>query len=165
MCQCLLCQRLLIHPIEVMLLLRPVNGDSDREVLSVLLNEPLHLWRVVIDAIGGERKTVGVKPVVVQFEHAGLEVVANLVDKFNLQEWFPTDEVPYYAFLAELRLTAQHIVNKCLRRLPRHPLLNVLPHQIAILASQLAVLSDNEGNAFRPSFLPSRGIFFNSNHL
>ncbi len=97
---------------------------------------------------------------VVQLEHAQLEIVADFVNQLNFQERLPTNKVPHHALLAELILLRQHIVNKLLRRLPRHPLLHILPHQIAILTSQLAVLRDYERDVLRHAILPCRVTFF-----
>ena len=148
------------HAVQVVLPLRAVDGDADGKVFAVLLDEMLHCWCVVVDAVGGERETIAVEPVVVQFKHPQLQVVANLVNQFNLQEWLATNKVPYNTLFAKFILMPQHIVDKCLRRLPWHPLLNILSYQIAVLASQLAVLGDDEGDILISSFLPHSLVSF-----
>ena len=140
-----------IDTVQVVLLARAVDGDADAQVRVVLGDELLYTVGVIVDAVGRERETVAVEPVVVQPEHLGLEIVANLVDQFYLQKRLATDKVPHHALLGEVLLVPQDIVDSGLGRLPRHPLLLVLAHQVAILASQLAVLRYNKrdvlGNA------------------
>ena len=43
--------RLLPHAVQVVLLLRPVDGDADTQVLAVLFDKILNLRRVVVDAV------------------------------------------------------------------------------------------------------------------
>ena len=102
---------------------------------------------------------------VVQLEHAQLQIVANLVNQGNLQERLATDKVPHHALLAEILLVAEDKINKLLRRLPRHPLLHILPNQIAILTRQLAVLRDNERDILRHARLPRLSICFYFTHF
>ena len=142
------------HAVQVVFLLGAVDGDADAEVVAVLGDEALHRFAVIVDAVGGEREAVTVEPVVVQFKHSSFQIITNLIDKLNLQKWLAADEIPHHTFLSELVLTAQHKVNKTLGRLPRHPLLDILPHQVAVFASQLAVLGDNEGDVLNDFFLP-----------
>ena len=86
--------------------------------------------------------------------HLHFQVVANLVYQINLKKWFASNEVPYHTLLLHLVLMAEDIVYGLLCHLPRHPLLGILPHQVAILASQLAVLGDNEGDVLGVARLP-----------
>lgn len=86
--------------------------------------------------------------------HLHFQVVANLVYQINLKKWFASNEVPYHTLLLHLVLIAEDIINRLLRHFPWHPLLCILPHQVAILASQLAVLRNNEGNALGSARLP-----------
>ena len=145
---------LLVDAVEVVLSLGAVDGDSNREVADVLLDELLHLGSVVVDAIGRERETVAVEPVMVAAEHLGLEVVANLVNQVNLHKRLAANEVPNHALLTKLILVAQNIVDSSLRSLPRHLLLLILPHKVTILTSQLAILRDNKRNVLRQAGLP-----------
>ena len=41
----------LINAVEVVLPLRAVDGDADGQMVMVLLNEPLHLVRMIVDAV------------------------------------------------------------------------------------------------------------------
>lgn len=86
--------------------------------------------------------------------HLHFQVVANLVYQINLKKWFASNEVPYHTLLLHLVLIAEDIINRQLRHLPWHPLLCILPHQVAILASQLAVLRNNEGDILGGAGLP-----------
>ena len=95
-------------------------------------------------------------------EHLLLQVVANLVYEVNLEERLAPDEVPHHALLLELALVVEDIVNGLLCHLPGHPLLRVLPHEVAILASQLAVLRDNERDGLCHTVLPTSIILFDS---
>lgn len=151
---------LLPHAVEVVLALGAVDGDADGKVVAVLPDEALHLRRMVVDAVGREREAVGVEPVVVQFEHTQLQVVADLVDQFNLQERLAADKVPDNALLAELVLLGEDKVDERLGGVPRHALLDVLAYQITIFARQLAVLGDDKGDVLRHAGLPGFGIFF-----
>ena len=130
----------------------------------VLLYEPLHLLRVVVDAVGRERETVGVKPMVLPSVHLRLQVVADLVYQFYLQERLAADEVPDNAFLSELLFAIENIVNSLLCHLPSHPLLRVLAHQVAVLTGQLAVLRHDERDGLRHAVLPATVSFFNIRH-
>ena len=119
-----------------MLLLRSVDGDSDGEVLAVLLDEVLHGLLVVVDAIGGKGEAVAVEPVVVATEEFRLDVVANLIDKLYLQERLAADEVPHHRLVGEIRvgLMVEHIIDKGLGHLPRHSFFHVFTHKIAVFA-------------------------------
>lgn len=86
--------------------------------------------------------------------HLHFQVVANLVYQINLKKWFAPNEVPYHTLLLHLVLIAEDIINRLLRHFPWHPLLGILPHQVAILASQLAVLRNNEGDILGGAGLP-----------
>lgn len=145
---------LLPYAVEVVLALGAVDGDADGEVVAVLLDEALHLGRVVVDAVGGEGEAVGVEPVVVQFEHAELEVVTDAVDELDFEEGLAADEVPDDALLAEVILASQHVVDEGLGGVPRHAFLDVLADQVAILAGQLAVLGDDERDVLGHALLP-----------
>ena len=48
-----------------MLLLRSVDGDTNAEVVAVLLDEVLHGLLMVVDAVGGEGETVTIEPMVI----------------------------------------------------------------------------------------------------
>ena len=103
---------------------------------------------------------------VVAAEKFRLDVVANLVDKLNFEEWFAADEVPNHRFVSEIGvgLMVEHIVDEGLGHLPRHAFLHIFAYKIAIFAGQLAVLGDDEGDVFRHTALPGSLIIFNSNH-
>lgn len=94
---------------------------------------------------------------VVTTVHLGFDIVAYPVDKVNLEERFPADKVPYHALVCKVRvcLPVQYVVNRRLGGTPRHPLLFVLPHQIAVLARQLTVLGNYKGNVFSSSVFPT----------
>ena len=145
---------LLVDAVEVVLALGAVDGDSNREVADVLLDELLHLGSVVVDAIGRERETVAVEPVMVAAEHLGLEVVAYLVNQVNLHKWLAANEVPNHALLTKVILVGENVVNSSLRSLPRHLLLLILSHKITILTSQLAILRDNKRDVLSHAGLP-----------
>ena len=153
------------NAVEVVLALRAVDGYADGEVVQVLLDEALHLLAVVVDAVGGEREAVGVEPMMIAAEHLLLQVIANLVYEVNLEERLAPDEVPHHALLLEVILMVEDIVNGLLCYLPGHPLLRVLPHEVAILASQLAVLRNDEGDGLGHAVLPRLCILFNSIHM
>lgn len=97
-------------------------------------------------------------------EHLLLQVVANLVYEVNLEERLAPDEVPHHTLLLELILVVEDIVNGLLCHLPGHPLLRVLPHEVAILASQLAVFCDNERDILKRAFLPAFCLLQNLLH-
>ena len=148
------------HAVQVVLLLRTVDGDAYRQMVAVLGYEALYLRRMVVDAVGRKREAVAVEPVMVQLEHPQFQIVANLVDKLNLQKRLTANKVPYHALLAKLILATQHIVDKRLCRFPRHPLLDILAYKVTILASQLAVLGDDERDVLHDFFLPSIKVRF-----
>lgn len=150
--------------VEVVLALRTVDGDADGEVVAVLADEALHLVGVVVDAVGGEREAVRIEPVVAAAEHLCLQVVTNPVDEVYLEERLTADEVPHYALLRHLRLMVEDVVNGLPSHLEGHPLFRVLPHEVAVLASQLTVLGDNEGDAFRRLSILERFIVFDALH-
>ena len=87
--------------------------------------------------------------------HFYFEVVANLVYQFNLKERLTTDKIPYDALLAEILFAVKDIVYSCLRYFPCHPFLGVFPNQVTVLASQLAILRDNERDALCHSVAPT----------
>ena len=92
---------------------------------------------------------------VVEAEHFRLDIVANPVYEFNLQEGLASDKIPNDGFLAKVGLMLQDVVNSLLGYRPLHPLFNILPDQITILAGKLAILCDDEGDAFRHAGLPT----------
>ena len=92
---------------------------------------------------------------VVEAEHFRLDIVANPVYEFNLQEGLASDKIPNDRFLAKVGLMLQDVVNGLLGDGPLHTLLDILPDQIAILAGKLAILSDDEGDALRHARLPT----------
>ena len=94
--------------------------------------------------------------------HLHLQVVADFVYQFYLQERFTADEVPNDRLFSEILLMVQYIVNGLFRNLPCHPFLRVLPHQIAVLTRQLAVLSHDERDGLGHTILPAATVFFNS---
>lgn len=124
-------------------------------MFSVLLDKPLHSLCVIVDAVCGEGETIGVKPMVVEAEHFRLDIVANPVYEFNLQEGLASDKIPNDGFLSKVGLMLQDIVNGLLGYGPLHPLFNILPDQITILAGKLAILRDDEGDALRHAGLPT----------
>ena len=156
-----------INPIQVMLLLRPVNRDADAEMVAVLLDEVLHGLLVVVDAVGGEGEAVRVEPVVVAAEEFCLDVVANLVDKLYFQKRLAADEVPHHRLVGEIGvgLIVKHIVDEGFGYFPRHSLLHVLAYKIAVLASQLAILGDDEGDVLRHAGLPRFIGIFDFSHI
>lgn len=126
---------------------------------DVFLDERLHLVGVVVNAIRRERETVTVEPVMIQAEHFRLEIIADLVYQVNLQEWFATDEVPRHTRFGKHLLVREDVVNRRFGHWPLHPLLLVLTHQVAILASQLAILRHNECDTLSNTTLPLFRIF------
>jgi len=54
----------------------------------------------------------------------------------------------------------KHVVDKSLSHFPWHALLHVLTHKVAISASQLAVLGDDEGDSLRHTRPPGFLFFF-----
>ena len=92
---------------------------------------------------------------VVEAEHFRLDIVANPVYEFNLQEGFSSDEIPNDGFLAKVGLMLQDVVNSLHGYGPLHTLLDILPDQITILAGKLAILRDDEGDALRHAGLPT----------
>ena len=149
----------LVHSVQVVLPLRAVYGDAYAQVAVVLLNEALHLLLVVVDAVGGEAETVGIEPVMPPAEHFRLQVVADAVYQFYLDKRLPAYEVEDDRFFRKLLLLLQYVVYGRLGHLPRHALLRVLAHQVAILAGQLAVLGDDEGDVLCLAGLPGAGFF------
>ena len=149
----------LVHPVQVMLLPGAVYGDANAQVAVVLLDEALHLLLVVVDAVGGEAEAVGVEPMVPPAEHLCLQVVADAVYQVYLDKWLPAYEVENDGFFRKLLLPLQYVVYGRLGHLPRHAFLRVLAHQVAILAGQLAVLGDDEGDVLRLAGLPGAGFF------
>lgn len=145
---------LLVDAVEVVLSLGAVDGDSNREVADVLLDELLHLGSVVVDAVGRERETVAVEPVMIAAEHLGLEIVAYLINQVYLHKRLTTNEVPNNALLTKVILVGENVVDSSLRSLPRHLLLLILPHKVTILTSQLAILRDNKRNVLGHPRLP-----------
>lgn len=97
---------------------------------------------------------------VVAAEHLRLQVVADAVYQVDFQERLAADEVPHDTLLAHLILVVEDIVYGRLGHLPRHPLLRVLAHEVAVLASQLAVLRDDEGDVLRHAGLPRLFLSF-----
>lgn len=91
---------------------------------------------------------------VVSAKHLSLKVVADFVYQIYLKERFSTYEVPHNALISHILFLIKDIVNGCLCYLPGHPLFRVLPHEVAILASQLAVLRNDEGDVLRYAGLP-----------
>ena len=137
-----------------MLLSRAVDGDAYAQMRHILLDKVLHLRRMVVDAIGRKRETITVKPVVAKSEHLRLQIIADTVNQLDFQKRLTADKVPHHARFGEVGFMTQNVVNRHLRRFPRHALLLVLPHQVAVLASQLAVLRHNKRDILRNSRLP-----------
>lgn len=133
-----------------MLLLRSVNGDANGKMLTVLLDKVLNSFLMVIDAIGGERETVAIEPMMVSSKEFSLDIVANLIDKLYFKERLAADKVPHHRLVGKIGVgfMIEHIVDEGLGHLPRHPFFHVLAHEVAIFASQLAILGDDEGDAF-----------------
>ena len=92
---------------------------------------------------------------VVEAEHFRLDIVANPVYEFNLQEGLASDKIPNDRFLAKVSLMLQDVVNSLHGYGPLHTLLDILTDKIAILAGKLAILCDDEGDAFRHAGLPT----------
>lgn len=92
---------------------------------------------------------------VVAAEHLGLEIVAYAVDKLDFEERLSADEVPYHRLFGEVVLMVENIVDCRLGHVPRHALLLVLAHKIAIPACKLAILRDDEGDSLSSPNLPS----------
>ena len=124
-------------------------------MLPILFDKSLHSVCVVINAICGEGETIGVKPMVVEAEHFRLDIVANLVYEFNLQKGFSSDKIPNDGFLSKVGLMLQDVVNGLLGYGPLHTFFDILTDKIAILAGKLAILCDDEGDAFRHAGLPT----------
>ena len=133
-----------------MFLLRSVDGDAYAEVVAVLLDEILNGFLMIVDAIGGEGESVTIEPMVIPTIQLDLDVIANLVDKFDFKERLAADKVPHHRLVGEIGvgLMVEHIVDESLGHFPRHPFLHVLAHKVAVFAGQLAVLSDDEGDVF-----------------
>ena len=124
-------------------------------MFPILFDESLHSIRVIVDAVCGEGETIGIKPMMVEAEHFRLDIVANPVYEFNLQEGLASDKIPNDGFFGKVSLTLQDIVNGLLGDGPLHTLLDILTDKIAILAGKLAILSDDEGDALRHARLPT----------
>ena len=152
----------LIDAVQVVLPLRAVNGDADGKMFVVLRDEPLHLVRVIVDAVGGKRETVGVEPMMVPAEHLRLQVIAYLVYQVYLKERLAANEVPNHARLAHVAFVVEDVINRLLRHLPRHPLFRVFPHKVAVFAGKLAVLRHDERDVFRHAGLPAFVALLNS---
>ena len=150
------------HPVEVVLAACAVDGDAYRQMVEVLTDEPLHRLGIVIDAVGRKTETVGIEPVVAAAEHLHLQVVADAVDKFYFEERFSADEVENHRLGVEyvVMLVVEDVVDGRFCHLPRHPLLLVLSHQVAIFAGQLAVLGHDKRDALGHSRLPTLFILF-----
>ena len=146
-----ICRRLFPNPIEVVLLLRPINCDANAEVVAVLLDEVLHGLLVVVDAVGGEAETIRVEPMVVPTIQLDFDIVAYFVDKLYLKERLAANEVPHHRLISEIGVCfmVEHIVDEGLGHLPGHPFLHVLAHKVAVFAGQLAVLGYDESDVFR----------------
>ena len=145
----------LIYTVGVVFLACAVDGDADAEVCVVLLNEALHLWLVVVDAVGGDIESVGVEPWVVATEHLGLDVVACLVNKVYLQERLAADELEHHrrVFLHHA-FVRQYKIHRLFGGFQSHALAVVLTHLVAVATSQLAVFGYDKGDALGPPFFP-----------
>ena len=56
---------------------RSVNGDTDTQMIVILRNVALYFFFVIIDAIGGKTKTIGIKPRMVLFEQLYFEIICH----------------------------------------------------------------------------------------
>ena len=83
-----------------------------------------------------------------------LDVVAQAVNQVNFQKGFATYKVKDDRVLAKLLPVSKNIVYGSLGGLKTHPLLHVLTYQVAVLACQLAILGDNEGDVLGHSAAP-----------
>ncbi len=110
--------RRLPDTVQVMLTSRTVYGDTDGQMLIVLLNEILYLLRVIVDTVGGERETVRVEPVVVQSVHLCLQIIAYLVYQVYFEERLAADKVPDDTFFFKFLLMSQDVVDGLLRHFP-----------------------------------------------
>ena len=93
-------------------------------------------------------------------EHLRLQIIANLIYEIYFQERLAADEVPHYRLLAKILFVVEYIIYSLFSHLPRHTLLLVLTHEVAIFTSQLAILSDNKSDVFSHSRLPGGVVVF-----
>ena len=109
-----------IYSVQVVLLLRSVDSDADAEMVAVLLDEVLHGFFMVIDAVGGERESVAIEPVMVAAEKFRLDVVANPVDKLDFKERLAADEFPHHRLVSKIGvgLMVKHIVDEGFGNIP-----------------------------------------------
>ena len=85
----------------------------------------------------------------VKTEHFHLEIVANLVNKFNFKKGFSSYEIPNDRFLFEIFFMRKNVVDCFSCDVKSHTLLVVLTNKVAILACKLTVLCYNECNGLR----------------
>lgn len=88
----------------------------------------------------------------------GFDVIANPVYQVNFKERFASDKVPYYGFFFEIFLVVKNIVNGTLGNSPWHAFFLVLSDEIAILASQLAILCNYKSNILAKARFPCQGL-------
>ena len=81
-------------------------------------------------------------------EHLHLQIIAYLVNQLYLYERLTTNEIPHNTRLLHAILMRENIIDGSFCHVPRHPLFRVLSYEIAILASKLTVLRDNERDGF-----------------
>ena len=133
-------------------------------MFSILLDKVLHFLRAIVDAISGEGKAIGIEPMVVSTVHLHFEIIAYLIYQIYLQERLTADKVPNDTFLFHIILMIEDIVYSSLSYLPGHSLFRVLTYEVAVFASELAVLGDNEGDILGHAILPSFSIFLYASH-
>ena len=156
---------MLVHTIQIVFHFRSVNRYTYTQMTFVLLNESLYLLLMIVDSIGGKRKPVGVKPSVVSVEKFRLDIITYLVYQVNFKEWLSANKVPNDAFLSEIIIMTEYVVNSLFGYVKRHSFLIVLPYQIAVLTGQLAIFRDDERYVPRHSRKPSASIIFDCSFL
>ena len=95
---------------------------------------------------------------VVSSEHLSLEVVTDFINQVYFKEWLTADKIPYHTRLREFLFMVENIIYCSLCYLSGHAFFRILPYEVAILASQLAVLGDNEGDVLRHAGLSNHSL-------
>ena len=131
----------------------------------ILLDEPLHLFFMIVDTIGWKRKAIGVKPMVIPAKHFCFQVITYFVYQIYLQKRFPTNEIPNDRLFPELVLMVENVINSLFCYLPGHLLFCILSYEVAVFTSKLAVFRDYEGDVLCHPRLPNIFIFLYLLHV
>ena len=101
----------------------------------------------------------------IQTKHFRLDIIADFVNQINFQKWLTTNKIPCNGFLWEISLIFKNIINGFLCHLPGKTLFGILPHEIAILASQLAIFRNDKRDVLRHTRSPSNIFTCNYIHV